>query len=403
MAPGHSVENPIAGRPARSCLLTINGGSSSLKFAVFDRGDPPSRLAAGKVERIGGPGARLVVGHTAREVEAADQGAAVALVIDWLKAEGALEAIGGVGHRIVHGGRKHREPAPVTPAMLEDLRAISPFDPDHLPGEVALIEAIARLDPALPQVACFDTAFHRDLPPVAFTLPLPNRLEALGVRKYGFHGLSYQYLMEEIGRVAGPGAARGRVILAHLGAGASLAAVRDGRCVDTTMGFTPTAGVVMATRSGDLDPGLVQFLARAEGMSAEAFDHMVNRESGLLGVSGTSGDVRDLLARRAGDPRAALAIDLFCYRVRLAIGGLAAALGGLDTLVFSGGIGEHSAEVRAQTCEGLGFLGVGLDPARNAGHAPVISADAARATVRVLPTDEEATIARATARLLRSP
>jgi acetate kinase len=284
--------------------------------------------------------------------------------------------------------------------MLGDLRAISPFDPEHLPGEVALIEAIARLDPDLPQVACFDTAFHRDLPPVAYTLPLPNRLETLGVRKYGFHGLSYQYLMEELGRLAGPDAGNGRVILAHLGAGASLAAVKDGRCVDTTMGFTPTAGVVMATRSGDLDPGLVQFLARAEGMSIETFNHMVNRESGLLGVSGTSGDVRDLLARRATDPRAALAIDMFGYRVRLAVGAFAAALGGLDTLVFSGGIGEHSAEVRALACDGLGFLGVELDPARNCGHAAVISAEGSRAAVRVIPTDEEATIARATARLL---
>ncbi|HWE40007.1 MAG TPA: acetate/propionate family kinase [Isosphaeraceae bacterium] len=400
MMPEQDAGKSIAGRPARSCLLTINGGSSSLKFAVFDRADPPARLAAGKVERIGGPGARLVMGEGAREVEAGDQGAAVSLVIDWLKAEGALEAIGGVGHRVVHGGGRYCDPAEVTTAMLDDLRAFRPFDPDHLPGEVALIEAIARLDPTLPQVACFDNAFHRDLPPVAYTLPIPNRLEALGVRKYGFHGLSYQYLMDELARIAGPEAARGRVILAHLGAGASLAAVREGKSIDTTMGFTPAAGLVMATRSGDLDPGLVRFLARSEGMSAEGFDRMVNRESGLLGVSGTSDDVRDLLGRRDDDPRAALAIDLFCYRVKLAIGGHAAALGGLETLVFAGGIGEHSAEVRAGACEGLGFLGVVLDPARNAAGAPVISAEGSRATVRVIPTDEEATLARATARLL---
>jgi acetate kinase len=305
-----------------------------------------------------------------------------------------------VGHRIVHGGPWYDAPAMVTDAMLHDLRRIAPFDPEHLPGELALIDAFRRLDPELPQVACFDTAFHHGLPRVAQIVPIPRRFEASGVRRYGFHGLSYTYLMEELARTAGQEAARGRVVLAHLGSGASLAAVRDGRCVETTMGFTPTSGLVMSTRTGDLDPGLVNFLARTEGMTADKFHHMVNNESGLLGVSETSPDLRDLLAREGGDVRAAEAIALFCYRVRTGIGALAAALGGLDTLVFSGGIGENSAEIRRRALAGLEFLGIILDGPRNQENGPVISADGSAVTVHVIRTDEEAVIARATAAVL---
>jgi acetate kinase len=278
--------------------------------------------------------------------------------------------------------------------MLDELRRISPFDPDHLPGEIALIEAFAQAFPAIPQVACFDTAFHRDMPRVAQAIPIPRRFEALGVRRYGFHGLSYAFLMEELSRVAGQRAAQGRVILAHLGSGASMAAVHEGRGVDTSMGFTPASGLVMGTRSGDIDPGLPWFLALAAKMTIEDFHRMVNHEAGLLGVAETSSDVRDLLARRDHDARAALAIDLFCYQARKWIGGFAAALGGLDTVVFSGGIGENSPEIRSQICKGLEFLGIRLDTERNRAATPVVSTDSSPTTVRVIKTDEELMIAR---------
>lgn len=287
--------------------------------------------------------------------------------------------------------------------MLDELRRIAPLDPEHVPGEVALIEAIGKAVPGVPQVACFDTAFHGAMPRPAQIVPIPRRYWGLGVRRYGFHGLSYAYLMEELARTGGPAEAGGRVVLAHLGSGASLAAVRDGRCLDTTMGFTPASGLVMGTRSGDIDPGLFGFLARVDGMTPERFHRMVNHESGLLGVSETSADLRDLLASRGGDVRAAEAIDLFCYRVKSGIGALVAALGGLDTLVFSGGIGETSPEVRRQVCEGLGFLGIDLDDGRNEAGEPLISTEASRARARVLRTDEEAVIAREAIRLGVTP
>ncbi len=293
---------------------------------------------------------------------------------------------------------RYSGPERVTQELLDELRRISPFDPDHMPDEIALMEAIRRRWPAVPQVACFDTAFHRRMPRVARLLPIPRKYDRLGIERYGFHGLSYEYLMEELARVAGPEVARGRVILAHLGAGASLAAVRDGRSIDTTMAFTPTAGLPMATRTGDLDPGLFSFLARSEQISAEGFHDLVNHHCGLLGVSETSGDVRDLLSREATDVRAAEALAMFCYQTKKWIGAMAAALHGLDTLVFAGGIGENSPQVRSRICDGLHFLGVELDPARNQVNAPLISTDTSRAPVRVIPTDEELMIARATHR-----
>ena len=310
-----------------------------------------------------------------------------------------LGAIAAVGHRVVHGGGRFVEPELVTAAMLEQLRRIAPLDPEHLPGEIALIEAIARAVPGVPQVACFDTAFHRTLPMPAQIVPIPRRYWGLGIRRYGFHGLSYAYLMEELARAGGPSEARGRVILAHLGSGASLAAVREGRCLETTMGFTPASGLVMGTRCGDLDPGLVAFLAHVEGMTPERFHRMVNHESGLLGVSETSADLRDLLARRESDVRAAEAVELFCYRVRTGIGALSAVLGGLDSLVFSGGIGENSPEIRRLACEGLEYLGIALDAGRNSAGDPLISTDASRTRVRVIRTDEETMIAREVIRL----
>jgi acetate kinase len=400
--PGDVAPTP----PDRSHILTVNGGSSSLKFALFEQAEAPVRRASGRIERIGLPQPRLVVagaGRTRHEatVEAPDQQAAAGLLIDWLRREVGLGAVAAVGHRVVHGGGRYYRPEPVTEELLAELRQIGCYDPEHLPGELELIEAFRNLDPALPQFACFDTAFHHDLPRVARIVPIPRRFEAAGVRRYGFHGLSYNFLMDELERVAGPDAARGRVILAHLGSGASLAAVHRGEPVETTMGFTPASGLVMGTRSGDLDPGLVRFLMKAEGLSAEAFHALVNHESGLMGVSETSPDLRDLLARQGEDVRAAEAVELFCYRAKTGIGALAAALGGLGTLVFAGGIGENAPEVRGRICDGLGFLGIALDGPRNAAGQAVISADGAPVTVRVIPTDEEVMIARAAAGILR--
>ena len=395
--------------PTPSRILSINGGSSSLKFALFDRSDPLKRLLTGRFDRIGSEDASWVVieagGGRAvdRRADVPDQKAAVRLLIDWLDVSVGFAEIAAVGHRVVHGGSRYHRPERVTPELIEGLRRICSYDPDHLPGEIALIEAFRERDPDLPQVACFDTAFHHDMPRVARIVPIPRRYEAAGVRRYGFHGLSYEYLMGELARVAGPEEARGRVILAHLGSGASLAAVRHGHPVDTTMGFTPASGLVMGTRTGDLDPGLVRFLSRAEGMTAVQFDGLVNHDSGLLGVSETSPDVRDLLARQDGDVRAAEAIELFCYQARKWIGSFAAALGGLDSLVFAGGIGENAPEIRRRICDGLGFLGIAIDPWRNASGALLISTDDGPVKVRVIRTDEELVIARAAAQLAGRP
>ncbi len=338
-----------------------------------------------------------------RPVTAADQKAAVRLLIDWLDRAVGFTEIAAVGHRIVHGGSRYHQPERVTAELIEELHKISPCDPDHLPGEIELVEAFQNRDPGLPQVACFDTAFHHGMPRVAQIVPIPRRFEAAGVRRYGFHGLSYAFLMEELARVASPEEAGGRVILAHLGAGASLAAVRGGHSVDTSMGFTPASGLVMGTRTGDLDPGLVRFLSRTGGITADQFDSLVNHESGLLGVSETSSDVRDLLARQNADVRAAEAVELFCYQAKKWLGAFAAALGGLDTLVFSGGIGENAPEIRRRICEGLEFLGIALDENRNASSALLISTDQGPVKVRVIRTDEGLMIAKAAARLIARP
>ncbi len=393
-------------KPANPRILTINGGSSSIKFALFETGDSLRRILEGEIQRIGLPEAIWRVkglnqaDNFSRSLAAPDHTAAVVALMDWIEEHSGRDALTAVGHRVVHGGPKYSQPQRISGEMLEELRRLSPFDPEHMPEEILLIEAFHRRFPDLPQVACFDTAFHHDLPRVARLLPIPRRYEAQGVRRYGFHGLSYAFLMEELARLAGPQAAQGRVILAHLGNGASLAAVRDGKSVDTSMSFTPTAGVPMSTRSGDLDPGLLWYLARTEGLDAKRLNDMVNSQSGLLGVSETSSDMRDLLGREKQDVRAAEAVALFCYQVKKWIGAFAAALGGLDTLVFAGGIGENAPAVRTRICDGLGFLGVELDGERNAANDGVISTAASRAVVRVIRTDEELMIAKIACRVL---
>jgi acetate kinase len=323
-------------------------------------------------------------------------------LLDWVDTHTLESTVAAVGHRIVHGGPAYREPQLITPALLEALTQLIPFAPNHLPDEIALIDALGRRRPDVPQIACFDTAFHADLPEVARRLPIPRAYDAQGVRRYGFHGLSYTFLVQELERIAGPAAAAGRLILAHLGNGSSLAAVRDGRSLDTTMAFTPIGGVVMSTRSGDLDPGVVTYIARQERLSADEVEDLLSHRAGLLGISGVTGDMRALLEREPRDPSCRLAIAMYAYSIKKAIGALAASLGGLDTLVFSGGIGEHAPTLRARICDGLAFLGVQLDADRNASSAPVISTPAAGVVVRVIPTNEELMIARAVCTLLGS-
>jgi len=387
-------------------VLTINSGSSSLRFALFNVGESLPQILIGKFDRIGLPGAKLtftdVLANQSHEriIDTPDHVACIPLLVELLEKKIGVDSVSAIGHRVVHGGPCYRDPLRVDKPVLEELRRITSFAPNHLPASIELMEVCAAKFPQVPQIACFDTAFHSALPRVAKLLPIPRRYEAKGVRRYGFHGLSYSFLMQELEAVAGAKAAGGRVILAHLGNGASLAAVRDGKSVDTSMGFTPAAGLVMSTRSGDLDPGLVAFLGRSEQMTETQFDRMIHHESGLLGVSETSSDMRDLLAREAADVRAAEAVALFCYQAKKWIGAFAAALGGLDTLVFAGGIGENTPAIRTRICEGLGFLGIEVNEARNAENAPVISAQTGRVTVRIIRTDEELMIARSVCRIL---
>jgi acetate kinase len=391
----------------KSSILTINGGSSSIKFALYQAGEPLKRGLYGEVDRIGLSGTNLTFSAPAkdqqesRKLAASDHKSAASRLIDWLEEQNHFESVRAVGHRVVHG-MQHTAPELVTQELLEELRRISPCDPDHLPSEIELIETFRQRHPKLPQVVCFDTAFHRSMPRVAKLLPIPRRYDAKGVQRYGFHGLSYAYLMEELARIGDPAATSGRVILAHLGNGASMAAVRDGKSIDTSMSFTPTSGLVMSTRSGDLDPSLAPYLARTEQMTTEQFYQMVNHKSGLLGVSEISSDMRDLLAQEAHDIRAVEAVALFCYQAKKWIGAFAAALGGLDTLVFAGGIGENAPRVRARICEGLGFLGIEISESHNAETAAVISANASRVTVRVIRTDEDLMIARSVSRILKT-
>jgi acetate kinase len=386
------------------CILAINGGSSSIRFAIYDAVGKQRCRLDGKIDRIGLRGTNLVANglpgkhRVTLPLAAADHRTAVGSLLDWLESQPVFSSVKAAGHRVVQG-MKHSEPEKVTPRLLAELHRITAYDPDHLPREISLIEALQRRHPKLPQVACFDTAFHRTMPPVAKLLPIPRRYAARGVERYGFHGLSYAFLMEELGRL-NPEAAKGRVILAHLGSGCSMAAVHHGKSIDTSMGFTPAAGLVMSTRSGDLDPGLVYYLARTERMSAAGFQRMINHESGLLGVSGTSSDLRDLCARETVDERAAAAVDLFCYQVRKWIGSFAAVLGGVETLVFSAGIGENSPRIRTRICDGLGFLGIEIDRRRNARNTGLISPTGGRVHVRVIRTNEELMIARSVSRIL---
>ena len=381
-------------------ILTVNGGSSSIKFALFEAAKSLSRVLAGRIEGIGLPKGRFEAkgacetDNFSKSVAVSNHTAAVNLLMDWLGEKFKRDELAAVGHRVVHGGPKYWEPQRVTSRMIAELHQLSPFDPEHLPEEILLIEAFQRRFPRLPQFACFDTAFHHDLPRVAQLLPIPRRFYKKGVRRYGFHGLSCEFLIHELQRRAGAQAAKGRVVLAHLGNGASITAVHGGKSRDTSMSFTPTAGLVMSTRTGDLDPSLGWYLSQAEKVSAEKFHHMINHESGLLGISEISSDTRELMRREKKDVRAADALAIFCYQIKKYICAMAGALEGLDTLVFAGGIGENDAILRGRICDGLEFLGIKLDPLRNAARADVISSKNSKVKVHVIRTDEEWIIAK---------
>jgi acetate kinase len=385
-------------------VLTINGGSSSIKFALYQPGHPLKKTFSGQLSRIGLPDTvfTLKMGETGEKqtlpIKAANYILAINYLIEWLEKQIDVADLTAIGHRVVHG-MQHTEPSLITDKLLKELKEIIPYDPDHLPDEIKLIEAFKKHYPQTPQFACFDTAFHQTMPQVAKLLPIPRRFGKLGIHRYGFHGLSYNYLMQELENIAGK-AAHGRVILAHLGNGASITAVHNGKSIDTSMGFTPAGGLPMSSRSGDIDPGAAWFMIKNEDLSPKQFNHLINHESGLLGVSETSGDMNDLLKQEANDPQCAEAVDLFCYQVKKYIGAYAAALGGIDFLVFAGGIGENAPVIRERICEGLGFLGIELDSHRNKKNEPFISANESRVTVRIIPTDEELMIAEIVSKML---
>jgi acetate kinase len=387
-------------------ILAVNTGSSSLKISVYALAQDERRLLSGLVDRIGSPSGRLRLSDAQgkplldQASGVSDHGAALNTLLDWARQRFPDFRLDGVGHRVVHGGMHYREPRQVTPELLTALRELIPIAPEHLPQAVQTMEAACGAFPDLPQVACFDTSFHRHMPRLAQLFPLPRKLADEGVVRYGFHGLSYEYILQEM-HVVAPKEARGRLIIAHLGNGASMAAVRDGVGIDTTMGFTPTGGLMMGTRCGDLDPGALLHLLMQRGRTPAELHEMVNRESGLLGVSGISADMRDLLTREATDAAAAEAVALFCYQARKFVGALTAALGGLDSLVFTGGMGEHAPAIRQRIADGLEYLGIRIDPRRNEAHAPIVSAEGSPVTVRVLPTNEDLMLARHTRDVIR--
>jgi acetate kinase len=388
-------------------ILTINSGSSSVKLALYQMGPSEMLALSGKIDRIGLAGSHFEMKDadgkvlTKRELSLPDRETALKVLLDWLQDHIRRQGLDAVGHRLVHGGVKYIYPHMITLELLASLKKLIPLAPGHLPQELRIIEAVQQLYPALKQVACFDTAFHRQMTEVAQMYALPRHLQDRGVIRYGFHGLSCEYLTQELRRQAGPVVADGRVLIAHLGNGASMTAVRHGKSVDTTMGFTPAGGLVMSTRSGDLDPGVLVYLLEEEGVQVSALNDMVNRKSGLLGVSGISSDMKDLLNKEKEDRHAAVAVNLFCYHAKKFLSALAAALGGLDTLIFTAGVGENAPTIRWRICEGMEFLGIHLDSSRNDANAPIISQEDSPCIVRVMHTDEDLMIARHTNDLIR--
>lgn len=392
-------------KKGKNHVLTINGGSSSIKFALYEAEVRLKEILSGEIENIGQKSVALRFknpGHHPThkiDLKTDNYESTANWLIGWLEKQVDFELVKGIGHRVVQG-LDHDKPERITDALMEDLKKISTFDPEHLPEEIKMISIFRKRYPKLVQVACFDTSFHTNMPPVAKLVAIPRHFQEEGVKRYGFHGLSYAYLMEQLHLEEWRETARDRVILAHLGNGASLAAVKQGKSMDTSMGFSPAGGIPMGTRTGDIDPGVAWYLIKSRALSPKQFNHLVNHESGLLGISETSADMRELLKIMETDKRAAQAVELFCYQARKSIGSFAAALHGLDTLVFSGGIGENSPEVRERICHGLQFLGIELDNEKNLNNEPLISADISTVSVRVIPTNEELMIAKSVCDIL---
>lgn len=386
-------------------ILTINGGSSSIKFAFYEVREALTLILSGQLRNIGSQKtAPVLTNSTSDNTETVNIQKntfehAIGFLIDWLENRPEFSVVSAVGHRIVHG-MQHTDTKEITPELLDYLKNISPYDPEHLPEEIKLIELFSKKHPDLKQIVCFDTSFHNGMPAVAKRLPIPPRFTKKNIHRYGFHGLSYAYLMQELENQAGKKSTNGKVILAHLGNGASLTAVKQGKSIDTTMGFTPASGVMMGTRSGDLDPGVAWYLMQFEKLSPKEFNQLVNHESGLLGISETSSDMQELIKSEVADHRAAEAIEMFCYQVKKSIGSFAAALGGVDTLIFSGGIGENIPEIRSRICLDLGFLGIELDEKLNQKNEQVISTETGKVIVRVIATNEELMIARLVSQVL---
>ncbi|VVM07487.1 acetate/propionate family kinase [Methylacidimicrobium tartarophylax] len=389
-------------------ILTINSGSTSLKFALFQMVPSEKRLLSGKLDHIGSGSGRCEAKDSQGAViwqeslPLPDHRAGLARFFAWFETAAPSDGIDAVGHRLVHGGPVFGAPRLLTSPVLQTLQDLSGLAPDHLPHELEAVRSIRKLKPDLPQVGCFDTAFHRSMPFFARTYALPLSLRKEGLVHYGFHGISCEYVFSVLEKILPPERAQGRIVLAHLGGGASMTAIHGGKSVDTTMGFTPTSGLVMGTRCGDLDPGIVLYLLRERGLRLTTVARLLSEESGLLALSESSGEMRDLLSAEATDSKAAAAVEIFCYQARKFLASLAAALEGLDMLVFTGGIGENAPEIRERICEPLAFLGLQIDRERNRKNEPIISSEKSRVEIRVVPTDEERMIARHTQALVRS-
>jgi acetate kinase len=385
--------------PQQARILTMNKGSATLKSVLYETGDHDKPLVSIAVDQSAASGGRLKITDPSgaalldSPVDSRGSNAALEMMFAWLDEHGYLSRLAAAGHRLVEGGPRYREPQRITPEFLSELEKLAPLDPDHMSAAIQGIRFVTRKFPNLPQVACFDTAFHNSLPKVARMYALPRRFYEQGVFRYGFHGLSYEYVMQELRKID-PARAAGRVIIAHLGSGASMVALRDGKSFDTSMGFTPLEGLVMSTRSGDVDPGVLLYFLGQEKMSPNEINTLLNKKSGLLGVSEATGDMRELLDKASQDVPAADAVNLFCYRAKKYIGAYAAVLGGLDGLVFTGGIGERAPAIREKICQGLEFLGIRLDTTLNGANAPIISSADSRVNVRVIETNEDLMVVR---------
>ena len=385
-------------------ILVINGGSSSIKFALYSMDENPNTIFSGQIKRIGLSGPEFIVinsSHKKNEIliDATNFKEAAEALIEWLKKQKDFEQTICIGHRIVHG-MAHTQAEIIDEDLLNELNQIINYDPDHLPAEIEMAKLFKNQFPFLMQVACFDTAFHTTIPVVAKTFAIPKSYYDEGIQRYGFHGISYSYLMHEL-RKQNATEANGKIILAHLGNGASLAAVKDGKCIDTSMGFSPAGGIPMSTRSGDLDPGVAWYLMN-KGMNAETFNYLINHQSGLLGISGISSDMQDLLRLEKEHEDAALAIEVFCYQIKKYIGAYVAVLGGLDTLIFSGGIGENAPAIRERICNDLGYLNIHLNEEKNNENQWQISNEESKVKVYVIPTNEELMIAEKAAEIYKS-